>query len=73
MPHLTVSPAYGRDYKTSDKALADWKAGKDFIIETFTNPYYGKPVNLEDAEGAGIKEVNIRFNRLSEVIVVKVS
>ena len=25
-----ATPAYGRDYKSKDAVLADWKAGKDF-------------------------------------------
>jgi hypothetical protein len=29
---LTIMPAYGRQYKTSQEAKADWNAGKDFKI-----------------------------------------
>jgi hypothetical protein len=28
--YVTVTPAYGRDYKTQKEAKADWDAGKDF-------------------------------------------
>lgn len=29
---LMIMPAYGRQYKTSDEAKADWLNGKDFKI-----------------------------------------
>ena len=29
---LMIMPAYGREYKTSEEAKADWNAGKDFKI-----------------------------------------
>jgi hypothetical protein len=29
---LMIMPAYGRQYKTSEQAKADWNAGKDFKI-----------------------------------------
>ncbi len=47
---LTLIPAYGRDYKTKKEVLADWEAGKDFIIANAFHPYDGKPMNKEDAE-----------------------
>lgn len=31
--HYILLPAYGRKYDTIDLMLADYKAGKDFIIE----------------------------------------
>lgn len=44
---ITVSPAYGRDYKSRAAALADWNAGKDFKIETL-HPVGGTYVNRAD-------------------------
>jgi hypothetical protein len=29
---LMIMPAYGRQYKTSQEAKADWETGKDFKI-----------------------------------------
>jgi len=29
---LMIMPAYGREYKTSEEAKADWNAGKDFKV-----------------------------------------
>ena len=28
----TIVPAYGRDYKSLKEAMADWQAGKDFLL-----------------------------------------
>jgi hypothetical protein len=46
---LMIMPAYGRQYKTSEEAKADWNAGKDFKI--VNGPYLSiRDVNyLKDA------------------------
>lgn len=65
--YLTVTPAYGRDYTSKKAALADWSAGKDFIIQDMFLSGY---VNKDDApKGA---TVNIRFKRMTQVCSVKV-
>lgn len=46
---LHVTPAYGRDYKSKAQALADWFAGKDFVLG-LTGQYISK----RDAEGMSI-------------------
>ena len=55
---MTVSGAYGRDYKTAKAAKADWDAGKDFIIRDLFHSYEGKPINKAQA---GAQSVVIRF------------
>ena len=59
--YTTVTPAYGRDYKSGKAAKADWAADKDFIINDMFNKYDGKPINKSDADNAGIKVI-IRFD-----------
>ena len=71
MSHIVVTPAYGRDYTSSEAASAAWAAGKDFILRDPRSPWDGKPINNEDAENAGITEVNIRFARGTKVTVVR--
>lgn len=61
----TVVPAYGRDYTSAKSAKADWTAGKDFIIADMFDRYDGKPINKEDADGAGTA-IMIRFNSLQK-------
>lgn len=65
---LSAVPAYGRDYKSKKEVLADWNAGKDFMIQDMFKSGY---VNKNDApKGATI---NIRYKRLTQVCPVKVS
>ena len=60
---LHVTPAYGRDYSSRAKALADWHAGKDFIV-ALTNQYISK----RDATGL---EVWIRYDKNRKLVKVE--
>lgn len=60
---MLVVPAYGRDYKSAKEAKADWKAGKDFIINDFFSPYDGKPCSIRDTKD----QVLIRYDKLRKV------
>jgi len=66
---LTVTPAYGRDYRSKAAALADWEAGKDFALQGYGGSGY---INQADAAryspGA---TVNIRYAKLRRVAVVR--
>ena len=64
MAFITVTPAYGRDYKTAKAAKADWQAGKDFIIRSYGHPYDGKPMSIKDK---GSESINIRFDGLRKI------
>jgi len=64
---MTLTPAYGRDYTSKAKVMADLKANKDFIINEFGNRYDGKPINLEQID----QPVMIRYQRLTKVFVFK--
>ena len=65
---ITLTPAYGRDYKTAKTAKNDWLAGKDFIIADFTNPYDGKPISIRDAKPG--EKFMLRFCRLTKITQV---
>lgn len=65
MSHITVIPAYGRDYKNQKDAQADWDAGKDFA-ETRTRQY----INKSQAKEMGLS-VTIRYNKLQRVMTAK--
>jgi len=69
---MTLTPAYGRDYTSKAKAEADFRAGKDFIIQDMSSPWDGKPANIRDLSGAGVATVNIRYKKLRNIAVVKV-
>ena len=66
LAHLTVTPAYGRDYKSGKAAKIDWNGNKDFIVCDIFSPSDGKPINKLDAEKFKLK-ITIRFNRLTKV------
>jgi len=61
MPEVT--PAYGRDYKKRSDAVADWEAGKDFILRDFTSRWDGKPISIRD----GLTNVMIRYSNNRKV------
>ena len=64
---MTLTPAYGRDYKTAKAAKNAWVNGHDFIIADMSSPWDGKPTNIHD-EHAGY--INIRYNQLRKVTVI---
>ena len=66
---LTLTPAYGRDYKNKKAVQADWQAGKDFIIASIMHPYDGKPMNIQDAKPG--ETFGIRYKALTQICVVK--
>jgi len=69
---ITVTPAYGRDFKSKQEAVAAWEAGKDFVVADM-GKYMGAYINKEDAQNDQITEVNIRFKGLTQVVVVKMA
>ena len=70
MKYITVTPAYGRDYKSGNAAKADWNSGKDFILQDFSSPWDGKPINNESIAGTQTT-VNIRFANMAKIAQVK--
>ena len=66
---ITLTPAYGRDYKSKSAVLADFHANKDFLIADFGHPYEGKPANKEQLKGY---TVTIRYSGLRKVLVERV-
>ena len=69
---LTLTPAYGRDYKSKKAVVQDWEDGKDFIIADMFNPYDGKAFNKQSALDSGERTVNIRYKKLTQIAVIKV-
>lgn len=66
---MTLTPAYGRDYKSAKDVKADWDANKDFIIADISSPYDGKPINKQDAPPG---TYNIRYKKLTQICQIKV-
>lgn len=69
--NITLTPAYGRDYKNKASAIKDLHEEKDFILMDISSPYYGKPINITDLMHMGYKAVNIRYSNLSKIAVIE--
>jgi hypothetical protein len=67
---ITLTPAYGQDYKSKAEALADFNADKDFILNDFSSHWDGKPVNRSQLVGRTVK---IRYASGRRVFVVTVA
>jgi len=67
---MTLTPAYGRDYKSKAEVTAAWDSGKDFQIAS-VGPYMGAYVTKRELAGKE-KEVSIRYARLSKVVIIPV-
>jgi hypothetical protein len=68
---MTLTPAYGRDYKSKKGVLKDWDENKDFVInDVYESATY---INKRDAVKAGIREVNFRYKKLTMVFVHKLA
>lgn len=76
--YLTLTPAYGRDYKNVNQLLNDWDNNKDFII-TLKNgqgaTYINKSdfISLRDRHPIKTVEyIKFRYDNLQKVKVIKV-
>ncbi|MCK9369213.1 hypothetical protein M0R04_04680 [Candidatus Dojkabacteria bacterium] len=63
---ITLTPAYGRDYKSKKAALLDIESNQDFILNDYSNPYNGKPCSPSDLSG---QRVMVRYKNLTQVFV----
>ena len=60
---ITMTPAYGRDYKTAKAAKESWYGGDDWIVNDLTNRWDGKPASYRDIP----EMVRLRFDDLKKV------
>lgn len=65
---ITLTPAYGIDYKSKRLVTRALEAGEDFIINELGHQYDGKPCHARDLDGASVK---VRYNNLRNVFVYK--
>jgi hypothetical protein len=68
---MTVSPAYGADYKSQKEATEAWDKGKDFIIQDITHRYCGKPCSSRDFPVTSGEVIFIRYNSLRDIFRVQ--
>lgn len=63
----TLTPAYGRDYKTDEEAIKDYVDGKDFVYNGL-GEFGGRYCSIRDFKG---EEVKLRFNRKEDFCFYK--
>ena len=68
--YLTLVPAYGRDYKSKKEVLAAFDANKDFMLQSFDRQ--GLTSKQELAKLNPGAACNIRYKRLTQIVVTKV-
>ena len=68
MTHLTVVPAYGRDYNSKAALLADWNEDLDFRAEP-----RGQYINKEGAIAHGITSIEFRYAKLRKIFVMYIT
>ena len=64
---MTLTPAYGRDYKNKKTVQSDLDHDKDFVIADLMHPDSGRYVNRADLAKTGTVSVMIRYKRLAMI------
>ena len=64
---MTLTPAYGRDYRSKTACLNDLTSGKDFIINDIQSRWDGKPISIRDMRPG--ETVKVRYAQLTKVFV----
>ena len=67
---LTVSNAYGRDFKSKREILEHYSSNKDFQNLGINQGAY---VNKKDAKKFKVAFLNVRYNNLMKIAVIDVS
>lgn len=68
VPVGSLTPAFGRDYRTGADALCDWNAGKDFTIN---NPWMSTYCSIRDTADAPIGHtLQLRYARKTMVGII---
>lgn len=62
---MSLTPAYGRDYKSKAALLVDWNDDKDFIMNGVNGWGY---VNRQDADRG---QYQVRYGKLRKTAVIR--
>ena len=66
---MTLTPAYGRDYTSKAKVIADFNSEKDFIIADIMHPYSGSYCNKQQLVVSDYP-IMLRYKKLQQVCVI---
>lgn len=73
MRSITLSPAYGRDYKSKAALLADWEAGKDFVLHSIWEAGYCSVRDGEALAEQGIDSISFRYGGMRKAFTLRLS
>lgn len=66
---MTLTPAYGRDYKSQKAVKEAWAQDKDFEVADIFHPECGRMVNRPQLKGE--TGVYIRYSSLRKIVKVQ--
>jgi hypothetical protein len=66
--HLVFTPAYGRDYTSKKALLADFKAKKDFVLNSPSGTTYANITDL--LNDRSWQSLQFRYKRNTQVAVL---
>ncbi len=66
---ITLTPAYGRDYKSKAEVLAGVKANKDFVLNDASSQWNGQYCSPSDFKG---QNIIFRYAKLRKTMTVKI-
>jgi hypothetical protein len=69
---LTLTPAYGRDYKSKKAVTEDFNNDKDFVAHSYDPKQLGYYTNKQDLKQMGAKQVRIRYSKMQKVMMMEV-
>ena len=68
--NTTLTPAYGRDYKSVKALMEDWKDGKDFILQP--SGVYISISEVPLLKMSGHTHIHFRYHNMTKVHVISI-
>jgi len=66
---ITLNPAFGRDYSSSEYVYAAWKHGQPFRVYQKDHEWNGRMISIRDITD---ETVRVRFNKGTEITLIGV-
>jgi hypothetical protein len=70
LSECTLIPAYGRDYRNSQDALAAFYDGKDFVLVHYTGQC--TYCSIRNFQQEGVTEATIRYNQMADFVIAQI-
>lgn len=68
---MTLSPAYGRDYKSREAVLEAWNSNKDFMVES--PPNAGRYTSKKECQKLKVRAVTLRYDKKQKSVYLQLS